>query len=71
MHPVDLTGAPAFAGESAADIMASVLAREPEWTRLPPDLAEAFTRALETTGDFGRICLHVHDTSSTNDLVAR
>jgi BirA family biotin operon repressor/biotin-[acetyl-CoA-carboxylase] ligase len=40
-------------------------------SRLPPDLAEAFTRALETTGDFGRICLHVHDTSSTNDLVAR
>ena len=39
--------------------------------RLPPDLAEAFSRRGETTGVFGRHCLHVHETSSTNDLVAR
>ena len=38
--------------------------------RLPPDIAEAFSRRGETTGAFGRHCLHVHETSSTNDLVA-
>src|SRR2546428_194024 len=31
-----LTGARAFAGDDVSDVLASVLAREPDWARLPP-----------------------------------
>ena len=31
-----LTGKRAFAGDEVSDVLASVLAREPDWTLLPP-----------------------------------
>jgi serine/threonine-protein kinase len=46
-----LTGRPPFAGETATDILASVLAREPDFTRLAPDvpprLIDLLKRCLE------------------------
>jgi eukaryotic-like serine/threonine-protein kinase len=46
-----LTGSLAFQGETISDILASVLAREPDWTQLPPQLSpkvrEFLTRCLE------------------------
>src|SRR5688572_20391165 len=41
-----LTGSPAFPGSSASDIIASILTREPEWSRLPRDTPESVRRAL-------------------------
>ena len=41
-----LTGRQLFAGESASEVMASVIRDEPDWTRLPPDLPEATRRLL-------------------------
>ena len=34
-----LTGRRAFAGDDVSDVLASVLAREPDWTRLPAELS--------------------------------
>ena len=45
-----LTGTRAFAGDDVSDVLASVLAREPDWTRLPSDLSPAL-------GTYIRRCL--------------
>ena len=36
-----LTGTRAFAGDDVSEVLASVLARDPDWTRLPPTLSPA------------------------------
>jgi Tol biopolymer transport system component len=41
-----LTGRHAFEGQTATDIVASVIAREPDWDRLPPELPDALARVL-------------------------
>ena len=41
-----LTGRRAFAADSAAETMAAVLARDPEWDRLPPETPEPVRRLL-------------------------
>ena len=46
-----LTGKRAFAGEEVSDVLASVLAREPDWTLLPHSLSPLL-------GTFLRHCLH-------------
>ena len=46
-----LTGTRAFAGDDVSDVLASVLAREPDWARLPSNLSPAL-------GTFIRRCLH-------------
>ncbi len=45
-----LTGTRAFGGDDVSDVLASVLAREPEWTRLPSNLSPAL-------GTYIRRCL--------------
>ena len=45
-----LTGTRAFAGDDVSDVLASVLAREPDWTRLPCNLSPAL-------GTYIRRCL--------------
>ena len=45
-----LTGTRAFAGDDVSDVLASVLAREPDWTRLPSNLSPAL-------GTYIRRCL--------------
>jgi hypothetical protein len=46
-----LTGTRAFAGDDVSEVLASVLAREPDWARLPSDLSPAL-------GTYIRRCLH-------------
>ena len=46
-----LTGTRAFPGEDMSEVLASVLAREPDWTRLPPIIP------LEL-GSYVKRCLH-------------
>ena len=46
-----LTGMRPFAGEGVPDVLASVLAREPDWTRLPATLSP-------TVNTYIRRCLH-------------
>ena len=46
-----LTGTRAFAGDDVSEVLASVLAREPDWARLPPNLSPAL-------GTYIRRCLH-------------
>jgi serine/threonine protein kinase len=41
-----LTGAPAFAGDSVAEILAAVLKSEPDWSRLSPDTPSSIRRLL-------------------------
>jgi len=41
-----LTGRRAFAGETPSDAIAAVLAREPDWTKLPPSTPPAVQRVL-------------------------
>jgi serine/threonine protein kinase/Tol biopolymer transport system component len=41
-----LTGVRAFGGDDIQETLASVLAREPDWSRLPPDLPSDFRRIL-------------------------
>jgi serine/threonine protein kinase/Tol biopolymer transport system component len=41
-----LTGAPAFPGSTVSDIIAAILTREPEWSRLPGETPEPVRRAL-------------------------
>ena len=45
-----LTGTRAFTGDDVADVLASVMAREPDWTRLPSNLSPAL-------GSYIRRCL--------------
>jgi serine/threonine-protein kinase len=42
-----LTGRPAFQGDAVADVLASVLAREPDLTQLPPNLNPRLRELLE------------------------
>jgi eukaryotic-like serine/threonine-protein kinase len=42
-----LTGRRAFAGGEVSEVLASVLAREPDWTRLPPDLSPSLTTYIK------------------------
>jgi serine/threonine-protein kinase len=42
-----LTGRRAFAGDDVSDVLASVLAREPDWTRLPAGLSPEFVVYLK------------------------
>ena len=46
-----LTGMRPFAGDGVSEVLASVLAREPDWTRLPSTLSPAL-------GTYIRRCLH-------------
>jgi serine/threonine-protein kinase len=46
-----VTGQRAFAGEDIADVLASVIAREPDWSRLPADLPASVARCVKR-------CLH-------------
>jgi hypothetical protein len=46
-----LTGARAFAGDDVTEVLASVLAREPDWARLPASLRPALATYI-------RRCLH-------------
>ena len=41
-----LTGRPAFAGETMSDILARVIEREPDWSRLPKDTPAEIRRLL-------------------------
>ncbi|HXW05390.1 MAG TPA: protein kinase [Vicinamibacterales bacterium] len=41
-----LAGGPAFDGDTSTDLIAAVITREPEWSRLPSDLPEPLTRLL-------------------------
>ena len=43
-----LTGTRAFAGDDVSDVLASVLAREPDWTRLPSNLSPALGTLHQT-----------------------
>jgi serine/threonine-protein kinase len=42
-----LTGTRAFGGDDVSDVLASVLAREPDWSRLPADLSPALAQYLK------------------------
>ena len=55
-----LTGARAFAGDTVSDVVASVLAREPDWTRLPPSLPPALRVFIQR-------CLHKEPKQRVND----
>jgi serine/threonine-protein kinase len=46
-----LTGKPAFGGDEVSDVLASVLAREPDWTMLPGQLSPVLATVLKR-------CLH-------------
>jgi Tol biopolymer transport system component len=49
-----LTGREAFRGETVADILASVLAREPDWTALPANINPRLTTLLKRCLDKSR-----------------
>src|SRR5438132_6752598 len=51
-----LTGRPAFAAATTGEILASVLTKEPDWQRLPPDTPESVRRLL-------RGCLEKNETN--------
>jgi eukaryotic-like serine/threonine-protein kinase len=42
-----LTGTRAFRGDDVSDVLASVMAREPDWTLLPPDLSPTLAAAIQ------------------------
>jgi serine/threonine-protein kinase len=44
-----LTGRPAFAGETTTDILAEVVQRDPDWTRLPGDVPAPIAALLRRT----------------------
>ena len=56
-----LTGTRAFAGDDPSDVLASVLAREPDWTRLPSGLAPGL-------GPYIRRCLHKNPKERVADV---
>jgi serine/threonine protein kinase len=56
-----LTGERAFAGDDVSDVLASVLAREPDWARLPPSLPPAL-------GTYLRRCLHKDPRQRIHDI---
>ena len=69
-----LTGRRAFAGDDASDVLASVLAREPDWTRLPGNLSpvlDAFLRRClqkdprQRIRDIGDVALALDGTFET------
>jgi serine/threonine-protein kinase len=56
-----LTGARAFAGDDVSDVLASVLAREPDWARLPATLSPVL-------GTYIRRSLHKNPTQRVADV---
>ncbi|NOT28670.1 MAG: serine/threonine-protein kinase [Acidobacteria bacterium] len=56
-----LTGTRAFAGEDVSDVLASVLAREPDWARLPATLPP-------TIGTFLKRCLQKDSRQRLRDI---
>ena len=56
-----LTGTRPFAGDDVSDVLASVLAREPDWTRLPSTLSPAL-------GTYIRRCLHKNPKQRIGDV---
>ncbi len=56
-----LTGRRAFAGDDVTDVLASVLAREPEWARLPASLSPGLGSCL-------RRCLHKEPKQRFGDM---
>jgi len=58
-----LTEKRAFAGSDVSDVLASVLAREPDWTRLPSGLSP-------TLGRFLKRCLHKDAKQRVPDIAA-
>ena len=56
-----LTGRRAFPGEEIADVIAAVLTREPDWTRLPAGLSPGVATLL-------RRCLHKDRTQRIRDI---
>jgi serine/threonine-protein kinase len=44
--PTMLAGRPAFAGETMTDVLAAVIQRDPDWTRLPRDLPRSVVALL-------------------------
>ena len=56
-----LTGRRAFAGDDASDVLASVLAKEPDWARLPATLSPAL-------GTYLRRCLHKDPRQRIHDI---
>jgi Tol biopolymer transport system component len=41
-----LTGRPAFIGETSSDLVAGIIERQPEWSKLPPNLSPSIQRLL-------------------------
>ena len=58
-----LTGQRAFAGSDVSDVLASVLAREPDWTLLPKDLSPVL-------GTYIRRCLQKETKQRVPDIAA-
>jgi serine/threonine-protein kinase len=56
-----LTGRPAFKGDEVSDVLASVLAREPDWTVLPRELSPVLPTVLKR-------CLHKDRTQRIRDI---
>jgi serine/threonine protein kinase len=68
-----LTGRRAFAGDTVSDTIASILAREPNWTLLPPEAQPQIQRILERclskklhqrTRDIGDVALELEDANA-------
>ena len=58
-----LSGQQAFAGSDVSEVLASVLAREPDWTRLPPTVSPVL-------GTYLRRCLHKDPKQRIPDIAA-
>ena len=56
-----VTGQRAFAGDDVSDVLASVLAREPDWSRLPNDLPPSVVQYLKR-------CLHRDERRRVRDI---
>ena len=56
-----LTGTRPFAGDDVSEVLASVLAREPDWTRLPSTLSPAL-------GTYVKRCLHKNPKQRIGDV---
>jgi Tol biopolymer transport system component len=75
-----LTGQSLFSGETASEVMASVIKEEPSWDRLPPDGPPAVTRLLrrclrkrprERLQDIGDARLEIQDVRSGTTVEAQ